>query len=48
MPAGGPRGRPKIPEAAWAAAADLDAGNVTVTEIQICSMQGRKAGQYYK
>jgi hypothetical protein len=46
--AGGPRGRVKIPESAWAAVADLDAGSVTVSEIQICSMQGRKAGQYYK
>ncbi|KAF6251042.1 AKAP7 2'5' RNA ligase-like domain-containing protein [Scenedesmus sp. NREL 46B-D3] len=45
---GGVQGRPKVSEAAWAAAADLDAGSVVVAEIQICSMQGRRAGQYYK
>uniref|UniRef100_A0A383VL78 A-kinase anchor protein 7-like phosphoesterase domain-containing protein n=1 Tax=Tetradesmus obliquus TaxID=3088 RepID=A0A383VL78_TETOB len=42
---------PKIPEAAWAAAQQQEAVRcipVTVTEIQICSMQGRKAGQYYR
>lgn len=42
---------PKILEAAWAAAQQQEAVRcipVTVTEIQICSMQGRKAGQYYR
>jgi hypothetical protein len=51
MPAGRPRGLPKLPEAAWTAEEQLEAVksiSVTVNEIQICSMQGRKAGQYYK
>jgi hypothetical protein len=51
MSAGRSRGQPKIPEAAWTAAEQLEAVkaiNVTVTELQICSMQGRKPGQYYK
>jgi hypothetical protein len=46
--AAGGRKRMKIEEAAWSKHADVAAGTVSIPDIQICSMQGRQAGQYYK
>lgn len=48
LAAPGGRSKVKIPEDAWAPHADLAAGCVSIDEIQICSMQGRKAGEYYR
>jgi len=42
------KGHIKIPQDAWSDLADVCAGDVLLTELQICSMQGRKAGEFYR
>ena len=42
------KGRTKIPPEAWSGCADVCGGDVLLTQLQICSMQGRKAGEFYK
>jgi hypothetical protein len=37
----------KIARETWQELADVCAGDVLLTELQICSMQGRKNGQFY-
>ncbi|KAL3148617.1 A-kinase anchor protein 7 isoforms alpha and beta [Trebouxia sp. C0009 RCD-2024] len=38
----------KIPEEGYAQQASITAGEVLVTELQLCQMQGRESGSYYK
>lgn len=42
------KARTKIPAEAWAELAEISAGEVLLAELQICSMQGRKAGEFYR
>ncbi|KAK9868675.1 hypothetical protein WJX84_004515 [Apatococcus fuscideae] len=37
-----------IPKEAWEELADVECSPVTVAELQLCDMQGRKAEQYYE
>lgn len=38
----------KIARETWQDLADVCAGDVLLSELQICSMQGRKAGEFYR
>lgn len=38
----------KIARETWQDLADVCAGDVLLTELQICSMQGRKDGEFYR
>lgn len=38
----------KIPEEGYAQQVSIAAGVVLVTELQLCQMQGRESGSYYK
>lgn len=42
------KAHPKISVSAWSDLEDVHAGDVLLTELQICSMHGRKTGEFYR